>query len=103
VIDPSAIESGTIDGHLYGVSTGVTMPALVYNKSLIQRVGAPLPKVSMTYEEFRNYLVMLKSKLPSGTYPMQDIGALSSNSTLLDIGLATMALLSTMLRPRLPP
>ena len=81
MIDPSAIESGTIDGHLYGVSTGVTMPALVYNKSLIQRVGAPLPKVSMTYEEFRNYLVMLKSKLPSGTYPMQDIGALSSNST----------------------
>ncbi len=81
VIDPSAIESGTIDGHLYGVSTGVTMPALVYNKSLLQRVGAPLPKVSMTYAEFRAYLVSLKSKLPAGVYPMQDIGALSSNST----------------------
>jgi multiple sugar transport system substrate-binding protein len=81
VIDPSAIESGTIDGHLYGVSTGVTMPALVYNKSLIQRVGAPLPNVSMTYPEFRAYLVTLKSKLPWGVYPMQDIGAMSSNST----------------------
>jgi multiple sugar transport system substrate-binding protein len=81
VIDPSAIESGTIDGHLYGVSTGVTMPALVYNKSLLQRVGAPFPKVSMTYAEFRAYLVSLKSKLPAGVYPMQDIGALSSNST----------------------
>ncbi|SLM18053.1 Extracellular solute-binding protein family 1 [uncultured spirochete] len=81
VIDPSAIESGTIDGHLYGVSTGVTMPALVYNKSLLQRVGAPLPKVSMTYPEFRAYLVSIKSRLPAGVYPMQDIGALSSNST----------------------
>jgi multiple sugar transport system substrate-binding protein len=81
VIDPSAIESGTIDGHLYGVSTGVTMPALVYNKSLLQRVGAPLPNVSMTYPEFRAYLVTLKSKLPWGVYPMQDIGAMSSNST----------------------
>jgi multiple sugar transport system substrate-binding protein len=81
VIDPSAIASGTINGHLYGVSTGVTMPALVYNKSLLARVGAPLPKVSMTYAEFRAYLVSLKSKLPAGVYPMQDIGAMSSNST----------------------
>ncbi|MEN6500098.1 MAG: sugar ABC transporter substrate-binding protein [Rectinema sp.] len=81
VIDPSAVESGTLGGHLYGVSTGVTMPALVYNKSLLQRVGAPLPKVSMTYAEFRAYLMSLKSKLPAGVYPMQDIGALSSNST----------------------
>jgi multiple sugar transport system substrate-binding protein len=81
VIDPGAIASGTINGHLYGVSTGVTMPALVYNKSLLARVGAPLPKVSMTYAEFRAYLVSLKSKLPAGVYPMQDIGAMSSNST----------------------
>lgn len=81
VIDPSAIESGTIDGKLYGVSTGVTMPALVYNKSLLQRVGAPLPKTSMSYDEFRAYLVAIKAKLPAGVYPMQDIGALSSNST----------------------
>jgi multiple sugar transport system substrate-binding protein len=81
VIDPSAIESGTIDGHLYGISTGVTMPALIYNKSLLQRLGAPLPKVSMTYAEFRAYLASIKAKLPAGVYPMQDIGAMSSNST----------------------
>lgn len=83
VIDKSAIESGTIDGKLYGVSTGVTMPALIYNKSLVERIGAPLPKTSMTYKEFRDYLVVLKEKLPKGIYPMQDIGALSSNSTPL--------------------
>jgi multiple sugar transport system substrate-binding protein len=81
VIDSSAIESGTVDGHLYGLSTGVTMPALVYNKSLLQKVGSPLPKVSMTYAEFRAYLVSLKAKLPAGVYPMQDIGAMNSNST----------------------
>lgn len=81
VIDPSAVASGTIGGKLLGVSTGVTMPALVYNKSLIERVGAPLPKPSMTYDEFRAYLMVLKSKLPSGVYPMQDIGVMSTNST----------------------
>lgn len=81
VIDAGAIASGTIDGHIYGISTGVTMPALVYNKSLLQRVGAPLPKVSMTYAEFRAYLVTLNSLLPTSVYPMQDIGAMASNST----------------------
>lgn len=81
VIDPAAVESGTINGNLYGVSTGVTMPALVYNKTLIESVGAPLPNVTMTYDEFRNYLVTLKGRLPSNVYPMQDIGALPSNST----------------------
>lgn len=80
-IDPSAIESGTINGQLYGVSTGVTMPALVYNKSLLLRVGAPLPKVSMTYAEFRAYLEELNAVLPNSVYPMQDIGAMASNST----------------------
>ena len=81
VIDESAIQSGTLNGNLFGVSTGVTMPALVYNKSLIERSGAPLPDVSMSYAEFHDYLVMLKSKLPKGVYPMMDIGMMSSNST----------------------
>jgi multiple sugar transport system substrate-binding protein len=80
-IDVGAVESGTIGGKLYGVSTGVTMPALLINKTLIQDAGVPLPNTSMTYAEFRDYLVQLKAKLPSGVYPMQDIGALSSNST----------------------
>jgi multiple sugar transport system substrate-binding protein len=80
-IDAGAVANGTIDGKLYGVSTGVSMPALVYNKDLIQRMGLPLPKISMTYAEFRDYLVQLKAKLPQGVWPMQDIGALAANST----------------------
>lgn len=81
VIDPSAVASGTINGQLKGVSTGVTMPSLVINKTLIEKSGAPLPPKSMTYPEFREYLVMLKGKLPKGVYPMQDIGVTSNNST----------------------
>jgi multiple sugar transport system substrate-binding protein len=80
-IDAGAIESGTVNGQLYGVSTGVTMPALYYNKSLLQRVGAALPKTAMTYDEFRAYLLAVKAKLPAGVYPLQDIGSQGSNST----------------------
>ncbi|MDR1109079.1 MAG: extracellular solute-binding protein [Spirochaetaceae bacterium] len=81
VIDPSAVESGTINGRLYGVSTGISMPALVYNKSMLERYGIPLPKIVLTYDEFRSYLLLVKAKLPAGIYPMQDIGVQSSNST----------------------
>jgi multiple sugar transport system substrate-binding protein len=56
-IDAGAVANGIINGKLYGISTGVSMPALVYNKSLIQKAGLPLPSVSMTYDEFRAYLV----------------------------------------------
>ncbi|MFA5699047.1 MAG: ABC transporter substrate-binding protein [Sphaerochaeta sp.] len=81
VIDPGAIAYATVDGALYGLSTGANMPALVINKSLIERVGAPLPPVTSSYAEFRQYLIDLQRRLPSGVYAMQDIGVLASNST----------------------
>ena len=81
VIDPGAISYATVKGALYGLSTGANMPALVYNKSLIERVGAPLPPVTSTYPEFRQYLIDLQKRLPSGVYAMQDIGVLPTNST----------------------
>ena len=81
VIDPGAIAYATVDGALYGLSTGANMPALVYNKSMIERAGVALPKVSMSYAEFRQFLIDLQRRLPNGVYAMQDIGVLASNST----------------------
>ncbi len=81
VIDDSALQSGTINGRLYGISTGVNMPALAYNRGLLEREGIPLPATSMSYDDFREYLVMLRDNLPSGVYPMMDIGVMSSNTT----------------------
>jgi multiple sugar transport system substrate-binding protein len=42
-IDKSAVDAGSFGGHLYGVSVGVTVPALVYNKTVLEKAGLPLP------------------------------------------------------------
>jgi multiple sugar transport system substrate-binding protein len=80
-IDAGAIETGSSGGKLYAVSTGATIPALVYNKTLLEAAGVPAPKVTQTWAEFRDYLVSIKSKLPSGVFPLQDFGSTSSGST----------------------
>jgi multiple sugar transport system substrate-binding protein len=82
-IDQAALAAVTAkDGHLYGISTGNVYTVLVYNKTLLERSGAPLPpKVNMTWDEFRAYLVSIKEKLPAGVYPIMDIGYTSQGET----------------------
>jgi multiple sugar transport system substrate-binding protein len=80
-IDAGAITQGSAGGKLYAVSTGGTIPALVYNKTLLEKAGVPLPKVTQTWDEFRTYLNSIKGRLPSGVYPLQDFGSTSSGST----------------------
>ncbi|MFP3089462.1 sugar ABC transporter substrate-binding protein [Treponema sp. TIM-1] len=80
-IDAGAIEAGSVRGNLYGVSTGATIPALIYNKTLLEKAGLPLPKVTQTWEEFRAYLASIKPRLPTGVYPLTDFGSTSSGST----------------------
>ncbi|GHV81919.1 sugar ABC transporter substrate-binding protein [Spirochaetia bacterium] len=80
-IDAGALAAGSTGGKLYAVSTGATIPTLVYNKTLLDKAGVPVPNVTQTWDEFRAYLVSIKSKLPSGVYPLQDFGSTASGST----------------------
>jgi multiple sugar transport system substrate-binding protein len=43
-VDTAAIKAGTRDGKLYAIPVAMNMPAILYNKSLLERVGAPYPK-----------------------------------------------------------
>jgi multiple sugar transport system substrate-binding protein len=74
-VDKSAIEEGTVNGKLYALPLAANIPALVYNKSLLERSGAPLPKVSMTWAEFDTWLAAVKAALPVGVYPLADNSA----------------------------
>ena len=79
-VDTVAIQEGTRDGKLYALPVAGNMPALLYNKALLQRIGAPLPKVSMTWAEFETWLGQVQAKLPNGTYAMTDNSATASGS-----------------------
>jgi multiple sugar transport system substrate-binding protein len=79
-VDASAIAAGTVKGVLYAVPVAANMPGILYNKSLLERSGAPLPRVSMTWAEFREWLAAVKAKLPAGVYPMADNSANSDQS-----------------------
>jgi multiple sugar transport system substrate-binding protein len=79
-IDVAAIKGGTRDGKLYAIPVGTNMPAMIYNKSLLERVGAPLPKVSMTWAEWEAWLAQVQAKLPAGVYAMTDNSATATGS-----------------------
>ena len=71
-VDAAAIAAGTVGGKLYALPLAANMPGILYNKSLLERVGAPLPKVSMTWDEFTAWLTAVRAKLPADVYPFAD-------------------------------
>jgi multiple sugar transport system substrate-binding protein len=79
-VDSSAVAGGTENGRLYALPLAANMPSIVYNRSLLERVGAPLPKVSMSWDEFHSWLAAVKAKLPAGVYAFADNSANSDQS-----------------------
>lgn len=70
--DPGQLLGGTVGGHLYAVTLGGNMPAVVYNKTLLKKAGMAPPPKNYTWADFASYLAELKGKLPSGVYPCDD-------------------------------
>jgi multiple sugar transport system substrate-binding protein len=86
LLDTSVIDStvlaegqGSWNGKLYGVCLGTNMLVLAYNKSLLERAGAPLPGTIMTWEELRSWAASAAPKLPAGVFPLVDNSLNQSN------------------------
>ena len=79
-VDAAAIQAGTRSGKLYAIPVATNMPAMMYNKSLLERVGAPLPAAQMTWTEFDTWIRAVQAKLPRGTYALTDYSATSTGS-----------------------
>jgi multiple sugar transport system substrate-binding protein len=53
----AAVDSGKVDGKIYGVSLGLNSTSLVYDKALIESLGLKVPSWEMTWKEIGDLAV----------------------------------------------
>ena len=71
----AAIDSGKVDGKVYGVSLGLNSTSLVYDKGLIQQLGLKEPDWKMTWSEVGDLAVEItKAAKRDGFTGIQDGG-----------------------------
>lgn len=49
---PSVIEAGKIDGKQYGIPMGMNSDVLLYDKTMLEKLGLPAPTPEMSWAEF---------------------------------------------------
>lgn len=67
------IDSGKYNGTTYMVSYGNTSNAIMYNKTMLDRLGLSV-RSFMTWEEFEAKANEIQRKLPSGVWAIEDLG-----------------------------
>jgi len=66
--DQSVIDAGTYNDQFYALAKGVTLESLIYNKTKLEGLGIEPPKNGMTYDEFKDYALEIRAKLPEDEY-----------------------------------
>jgi multiple sugar transport system substrate-binding protein len=71
----AAVDSGKVDGKIYGVSLGLNSTAIVYDKALIESLGLKVPNWEMTWQEIGDLSVEIsKAAKRDGFTGIQDGG-----------------------------
>ncbi len=74
--DQSLINEATADGKLYGVTLGVSQTALLFNASMFNKAGVPIPNgESWTFDDFKNSALQITEKLGKGFYGSYDLSS----------------------------
>jgi len=69
----AAVDSGKVDGKIYGVSLGLNSVAFLYDRALIQTLGLKEPEWAMTWGQFGDLAVEItKAAKRDGFFGMQD-------------------------------
>ncbi|OBR67413.1 hypothetical protein A7K91_19600 [Paenibacillus oryzae] len=74
-MDASSIQSGTVDGKLYGIVTGVNAPSYLYNPALFAKYNIEAPGEGYTYEDLLS--IGRKLKEAAGNPDFYPIGSTS--------------------------
>ena len=73
--DPNQLDSGKVDGKLYGISMGANSMTHVYNKVLLDKLGIELPDpTTWTNDDFEAIGMQVKDQLPEGMYFVAEHG-----------------------------
>ncbi|MBD8079401.1 ABC transporter substrate-binding protein [Cellulosimicrobium arenosum] len=82
-IDPSILDSGTTDGGLYGVATGVNAYAIVADPAIFEQAGVDMPDdTTWTWEDFVDIANEISANTPDGVYGMQEFGGNEAGFTI---------------------
>jgi multiple sugar transport system substrate-binding protein len=69
----AAVDSGKVDGKIYGVSLGLNSVAFLYDRQLIQTLGLKEPEWNMTWGQYGDLAVEItKASKRAGFFGMQD-------------------------------
>lgn len=69
------VKAATFEEKLYGVTLGVSSTALMYNASMFEKAGVPLPTDTWTYEDFKSSTTQIAQKLGEGHYGSYDLSS----------------------------
>ncbi|QMV44073.1 ABC transporter substrate-binding protein [Cohnella cholangitidis] len=69
------VKAASFDEKLYGVTLGVSSSALMYNASMFEKAGVPLPTDKWNYDDFKNSVIQIAQKLGKGNYGSYDLSS----------------------------
>lgn len=69
----SLVKEATFNDKFYGVSLGVSEPALLYNASMFNKAGVAVPSEKWTYDDFKKVTTEISQKLGKGFYGSYDL------------------------------
>ncbi|WP_248927043.1 ABC transporter substrate-binding protein [Paenibacillus hamazuiensis] len=74
--DKATVDSGDLNGKLYGINLGSNAFGIAYNTELIKKAGMQPPTGNWTWDEFGKYAADLTKALGKGNYGATDESAL---------------------------
>jgi multiple sugar transport system substrate-binding protein len=77
---PGIVDSGRVDGRIYMITLGNSVPGTHYNMRILNDLGIEPPAYSWTWDDFTALALSLVDQLPEGVYAAAD-GALQHDST----------------------
>lgn len=77
--DDAFVDGGTIDDRLVMMNVGATYPTIMYDKTLFDQAGVPIPEGQWTWDDFKKTAIQLSEKLGPDVWGAADsanLGAL---------------------------